>query len=401
MNVYKIINKMVCLLLLFALHHAQAQEPAGVLAGTVIYIKQLESGELQVVNLNEGVEYRVNVPNGHCYGLLREGKYIAFVEEENPETLEIVRPDGTPVRTVPWDDNWWSPCTGGWRGRAQLVEIPLDCPSSPGWEPVDYTYALLDVDSGAISGPYTEVVNSCGAVRTDYVVHASYNVWGSPFPLPNYVSDDTVSISSPSLDVVVYARCISGELVENWYHVQVCMGPNETVIYDAARDENIEIPTDFPDLSYDYRLGGIPWEAFQIAWSPTGRFLAYQKFDTAHVYDVVERQYWSSILAPEGYEFVEHTEPIWSPDEQTIVFSLRSWDGDDPVTTLAAYYRETEELALFSSPRKFDLHSLRWSDDSRAIVFVMGGELSHWIVGQDVVTVLDDHVVSILAWFTD
>lgn len=312
----------------------QAQDATLEIVGRLVYVRTVSADTLEIVSLTAEAEYQVEVPADHCYVFSRDFQYVAVAAKTTPDTLSVFRFDGRLVLETPWLAAWGPTCDGSvvrWAmDNEHLKIITTKGAGSLGTDPREYI--LISVTDGTISGPHTYITtfNCSWAI---YQWHDLQDVCADlSAELPNLILDDTHIEFSPNRRYVLYDYCISGEVGWNgWYDVEECIGPSQAVIYDRLEQDIVVELVDAPELQPDHRLGGMVWGAYKQRWSPSSRFLVYERRDlslesTALIFDVIARQYVAAPTLPADFRFpVSGSSFRWSPDESKILFWLCSY----------------------------------------------------------------------------
>jgi len=271
-----------------------------------MYVQTLDTGEVRIVILEAEREHSFTVAASECYSVSGDLSRIAVSQRENP--LEITVNDletGNSVAVVPWQAEWTDPCTFGLsRTDSNMLSVRSDSTQ------VD----VIDVSTGGevrqfdFSDPSS--IAALAVVREEFSLPS----------LPGIMPENPLYLVSPNQAFVVYQRCLRD--LSSLPQGASCTGQDEYVIYDLARQEDVTVLPDPPQLMNDPTVH----LSFRFSWSPSGRYLAYGSGTSPLsgrkiIFDVNERSYIdTSGIRAEGYWGTDAMR--WSPDEQRLAFLL-------------------------------------------------------------------------------
>jgi hypothetical protein len=290
------------ILSLVTISHAQDSE---IPSGRFVYAQTFPGGETHVVLLLANEENVFTVSPNECYKLDADLEHIAVSQQEKPTDIRIYQLDtGTLIADVVWQNEWLAPCAFGfWAADESLLFVSSNPPTP--------ARTLVDISSGEVVAQFQlndpASITASGVETTDF----------SPESLPGIMPENPLYVVSPNQDFVVYQRCLRD--LSTLPSGASCLGQDEYVVFDIARQADIAILRNPPALMNDPTVH----LSFYFTWSPSGRYLAYESniSEEKTIFEVSRNSYIdTSAIHSEGYH--RRSQMRWSPDERRIAFLL-------------------------------------------------------------------------------
>lgn len=386
--------------------NSHAQTPHS-LSGKLIYRRHLVNGEREIVSLTENTRIAVPLGAEQCYAVSRDNALIVTWEPLGYLTIRSLS-DGEVVLEFPLSEEQTpaegTRCSMTWNSDNVSLDIFVERELTPANAPTIWhdTFFTIDIATAQLTGPYTETyVFDCDRwLRADRpeAAAADPDCEAIRARLPDIWPEEAFIQRSPNPDIFLYQRYLPE--LEN---------PDDrfsAVLYDIVRGQTIEALIEPPPL-------GPPYGARRLAWSPSGRYLAYLNSfrfpQVLTIYDLAERQYLPQITIDDQLGTLV-PDLTWSPDESRVTFVV--WpDGPREYTPnvvpdylLVVFDRITGDLHISEQVHRLQTgtppSSLWWSPDSETLAYV-GFEtdlLRHFNPMTGEIVTLDDQVYRILDW---
>jgi hypothetical protein len=160
---------------------------------------------------------------------------------------------------------------------------------------------------------------------------------------------DDLLLVSPNGRFVVYNQCKVGQFDLRDDSDYYCVGEQQIVIHDVSR--SVVIMTLAEVSQYQFSL--VNPQAFDgIAWSPTGRYLAYitgNSQEPIQVYDTLQMAY---VSIEDNFNPLTQIDPLvgfaWTLNEQSVAFVLN--DYNDNTKSIVSVEIESGKVTRFSAP---------------------------------------------------
>ena len=342
------------------------------------YVRELETGETELVTITTTGENTLTIEDGHCYGVSDNLQRVAVTQDENPTNIIIYDLyTGEIINDIAWSSLWTQPCNFGWRGEDMLfITIQYDANGRTGY--------MID----ALSGRASDETTMPDGQPSEF--------------LPNLTPSSPLFLQSSNPDIYLYIRCTTSEIIPSSYGFDACYTESETAIYDINQQSTIEIlrngslqfvtPNDIINFEETY------------SWSPSGRYIAYNSVISTQprmIYDLENDIYLdtSDIQLNDYIENLSQNGMKWASDETRIAF----WVNDLGSNTaggvnLVIYELTTDEFTIL--PTEYVRSSYRevwgWMPDGMSVAVSLSDDTLITIGLDGTETIITDNVVRVL-----
>jgi hypothetical protein len=360
----------------------------------VVYFRVTGQGS-EYVRLSSEFRDVYNLPPDKCSLESPDGHYVAeSPAPNNSGNLTIRRLDTqTIVLQTAWQINW-NACAFVWVTDTILAIHEV------GTQQDNFYY---DFSNGTLTPTSNPTV---------YRQYPSMPGW-IPTIVTNFI------LPSPQGNIYLYEQCIGGQANSSG---NVCASESELVIYDNNRQVILHILNDADEtLVRGFAATSSPSLLLRtypsVAWSPTGRYLAYQRyadgaFDyfTLKIYDLASDQYIDTEWINARIDYNKAMQ--WSPNNEKLGFWIigrlgepLTGDNPDSLRTLVVFDATTSTFTTSDQPYNMAsglAEEITWSPDGQNLLFVdLDENLIFMDAASGVTTPLDNQVNQIIAWETD
>jgi hypothetical protein len=355
---------------------------------TLTYFRS-EGNLNQYVRVSAGARHTYTLPLDKCSLISPDGAYIAEVPLTATSNDRLIVRSFYPtyiIIDVPWNADWQL-CAMRWHSNSGITLRSISSST---------TYYDFDISTGSLVPVQVDRSPLPSLSLPDYV-------WTIP---ENFVS------RSPIDDIVLYERCPNSILTHDEAH---CRDATQFTIYDTDTQQPLHVlerPNPYAIRGRD--VVGRPISYGGVAWSATGRYLAYEPYsDSAYdffnlaVYDLDSDRY----LNTDWVNATINTQKQmgWSPILNRLIFwvygdiaDLDAAVGED-AHTLVVFDATTEQFSLVDGPVSLEWTTPQglgqWSPNGEQYAFLDADsqlQVANIISGS--LTTVDNNVLEIITW---